>query len=171
MNDERKWVIDSTRLFSVLNLRPSEDLLEGSEAVDFTPENNKDYKLKSYWDERFKKEKTYEWLGTFRVIKEGFERTGIDFSCPDQEVLVVGCGNSNFSRDLFLTAPHWKIISVDFSAVVVSNMKKRYPDMCWIEQDMTDLRFPPNSFDLILDKAAMDALVADEGSAWEPSER
>jgi len=35
---------------------------------------------------------------------------------------------------------------------------------------MTYMTFPAASFDLVLDKAAIDALVADEGSAWEPSE-
>jgi hypothetical protein len=45
------------------------------------------------------------------------------------------------------------------------------PEVQWIEADMTKLRdsFAPESFDVVIDKAAMDALMCDEGSVWSPS--
>ena len=36
--------------------------------------------------------------------------------------------------------------------------------------DMTKMTYPPASFDFVLDKAAMDALVTDEGDPWDPNE-
>uniref|UniRef100_M4BX87 Methyltransferase type 11 domain-containing protein n=1 Tax=Hyaloperonospora arabidopsidis (strain Emoy2) TaxID=559515 RepID=M4BX87_HYAAE len=46
------------------------------------------------------------------------------------------------------------------------------PEMKWIEADMTTLSsvFGPESFDVVIDKAAMDALMCDEGDVWSPSE-
>ena len=43
--------------------------------------------------------------------------------------------------------------------------------MKWIEADMTTLSnvFAPGSFDVVIDKAAMDALMCDEGDVWSPS--
>lgn len=44
--------------------------------------------------------------------------------------------------------------------------------MKWIEADMTKLldTFAPGEFDVVIDKAAMDALMCDEGDVWSPSE-
>jgi hypothetical protein len=41
--------------------------------------------------------------------------------------------------------------------------------MSWRVMDMTALDFPDGSFDVVIDKAAMDALLTDEGSVWEPN--
>ena len=43
-------------------------------------------------------------------------------------------------------------------------------NMKWITADMTKLKdfFDPNSFDIVIDKAAMDALMCDEGDVWSP---
>ncbi|GMF41403.1 unnamed protein product [Phytophthora fragariaefolia] len=44
--------------------------------------------------------------------------------------------------------------------------------MKWLEADMTKLGdvFAPENFDVVIDKAAMDALMCDEGDVWSPSE-
>ena len=46
------------------------------------------------------------------------------------------------------------------------------PQMKWLEADMTRLCdvFAPATFDVVIDKAAMDALMCDEGDVWSPSE-
>jgi SAM-dependent methyltransferase len=147
------------------------DGLHGIMDKDFVPDENSAYKSKQYWDLRFKKEASYEWLGNFDTCRAGYEKTGVIFdNNREQSVLVVGCGNSSFSKDLSLLCPDWRITSIDFSNVVIEKMRKQYPELTWIVQDMTKMEFPLATFDLILDKAAMDALVADEGNSWEPSE-
>lgn len=42
--------------------------------------------------------------------------------------------------------------------------------MTWVIADMTELEhiFDPESFDVVIDKAAMDALMCDEGDVWSP---
>ncbi|KAF1778792.1 S-adenosyl-L-methionine-dependent methyltransferase [Phytophthora cactorum] len=46
--------------------------------------------------------------------------------------------------------------------------QEEMPEMKWIEADMTKLRevFTPESFDVVIDKAAMDALMCDEGDRY-----
>ena len=49
-------------------------------------------------------------------------------------------------------------------------MKSRFPDYQWVVSDAKDLKeFEDNSFDIVFDKATMDALVTDEGSCWDPN--
>lgn len=138
---------------------------------DFIPDSNTDYKRHEYWERRFSKEPTYEWLGSFEDCRGGMEATGVDFNIQRSSALIVGCGNSLFSRDVSARCPSWRIVSVDFSRNVIENMKRRFPDLEWVVDDMTTLEsFQEECFDIVLDKAAMDALVADEGSSWDPSE-
>ncbi|RLN96802.1 hypothetical protein BBJ28_00021715 [Nothophytophthora sp. Chile5] len=53
-----------------------------------------------------------------------------------------------------------------------SHSQEEMPEMTWLEADMTKLRevFPSGGFDVVIDKAAMDALMCDEGDVWSPSD-
>jgi hypothetical protein len=42
--------------------------------------------------------------------------------------------------------------------------------MQWLEMDMTELSFDDASFDVVIDKAAMDAIMVDEGDVWYPEQ-
>lgn len=144
----------------------------GASEVEYGPEvtHNRDFKAKGYWDKRFEVEEEFEWLAEFGAVKGLLEELIPDKAC---RVLVVGCGNSRFSADLYDGG--WKdITSIDFSAVVVEAMRGKYgethPKLKWRTMDMTDLEYPDASFDVVLDKAAMDALMCDEGSPWDPEE-
>eukprot|EP01038_Epipyxis_sp_PR26KG_P006013 gene6013-8283_t len=92
---------------------------------------------------------------------------------PDDKILIIGCGNSSFSSDLYDDG-YTNIINIDFSTVVIEHMRtlhdKERPLMTWHYMDMTDLTFESSSFDIILDKAAMDAIMVDEGDVWDPNE-
>lgn len=157
--------IARTRLFSVFEI--DED--DGG----FIPDDNCEYKSQQYWERRFAREDTYDWLATFAMVREGLEHSlgfKISEASKPQKVLLVGCGNSTFSYDLHLAAPHWDLVSTDYSQNAVDHMRVKYPMLRYELQDMCNLTYPTAEFDLVLDKAAMDALVADEGSAWDPSE-
>ena len=79
------------------------------------------------------------------------------------KVLILGCGNSNFSLEMLQDG--WgSIINIDFSSVVIEQMKKKYDDysdsMEFICADITkSLPFSDESFDLIICKGTLDAIL------------
>uniref|UniRef100_F6GWD0 Methyltransferase type 11 domain-containing protein n=1 Tax=Vitis vinifera TaxID=29760 RepID=F6GWD0_VITVI len=84
---------------------------------------------------------------------------------PPLQILVPGCGNSRLSEHLYDAGFHG-ITNVDFSKVVISDMLRRNvrsrPDMRWRVMDITSMQFPDGSFDAILDKGGLDALMEPE---------
>nr|XP_019954471.1 PREDICTED: endothelin-converting enzyme 2-like [Paralichthys olivaceus]XP_019954479.1 PREDICTED: endothelin-converting enzyme 2-like [Paralichthys olivaceus] len=135
--------------------------------MDLVPDDNSQYKDVDYWDERYKKEQCYDWLGDFSKIKHLLE-THIK---KDDSILILGCGNSSMSGEMY-TAGYRSITNIDYSSVCISTMAARYsdcPGMTWREMDMRQLCFPGTSFDVILEKATLDAIMVDEKSPWDVS--
>mmetsp|Transcript_9440 Transcript_9440/g.10760 ORF Transcript_9440/g.10760 Transcript_9440/m.10760 type:complete len:220 (+) Transcript_9440:114-773(+) len=145
---------------------------------------NKVYKTVEYWDERFKTEEAYEWLTSFKDVELLIRKHTCNLLREKQpcssntkealdtlpSVLVVGCGNSSFSSDLCSSGAE-NLISIDYSETVIERMRQKHPEMEWKKMDMTKMDgFEDDRFDYIIDKAAMDALVTDEGDPWNPSE-
>uniref|UniRef100_A0A915B5J0 Methyltransferase type 11 domain-containing protein n=1 Tax=Parascaris univalens TaxID=6257 RepID=A0A915B5J0_PARUN len=63
------------------------------------------------------------------------------------------------------------ITNVDFSSVLVEKFSTTYPHMKWICDDMRALKsLPTCSFDVVIEKASIDSLTADEKSPWNYSE-
>jgi EEF1A lysine methyltransferase 4 len=81
---------------------------------------------REYWEERFAEEGEYEWLASWSSVSELLEQ-----SLPPREsnpkILVVGCGNSEFSAGLY-DAGWTDVTSIDFSEVVIQNMEQRNID-------------------------------------------
>ncbi|KAK9289137.1 hypothetical protein L1049_017610 [Liquidambar formosana] len=81
------------------------------------------------------------------------------------QILVPGCGNSRLSEHLY-DAGFRSITNIDFSKVVISDMLRRNirarPDMRWRVMDMTSMQFMDESFDAVLDKGGLDALMEPE---------
>jgi EEF1A lysine methyltransferase 4 len=87
-------------------------------------------------------------------------------------ILIVGCGNAPFSADLY-DAGYTNIVNIDYSATVIAHMQELHavdrPLMQWRVMDMTDLSSVPDAaLDVVIDKAAMDALLTHEGDVWHP---
>ena len=137
---------------------------------DLSPEDNADYKSVTYWDGRFEKEDEKEWLCDFGVIRAQLLQVVPETTYRGGEsdaTLVVGCGNSRLSADMAATG--FNVVSIDYSETVIQRMKCRFPELQWRCMNMCDLKFNDKSFPLIVDKAGMDALVADEGKdPWNP---
>lgn len=79
-------------------------------------------------------------------------------------ILVIGCGNSDFSAD-FYDVGYTNITNVDFSENVIRTMAIRNAlrdKMSWRVMDMTSLvGIPDSSFDVVFDKGALDALMSE----------
>eukprot|EP00871_Galdieria_phlegrea_P003758 jgi/Galph1/4383/GphlegSOOS_G3125.1 len=133
------------------------------------PKKTHEYKTVEYWNSRFTEEEHYEWLTSFETVST--------LVCPlineDHRILVLGCGNSSLSYDLYLKGYHC-ITSIDFSHVAIEKMVRKYAEhtsLRWVLGDIRELDkyFEPASFDVVLDKGTMESLMVDEGNPWSPN--
>jgi SAM-dependent methyltransferase len=157
------------------NARRAYDTQDALELKNLTKQ---DFSRREYWEERFKGEPEYDWLCDYSTLEPHLMRflagppagTGPGASA---RILVIGCGNSTFSAELYDAGFH-NITNIDFAASVIVRMTaehaERRPLMRWLEMDMLDMSaFPDGSFDIVIDKGSLDALQAAIKDVWEPS--
>ena len=84
----------------------------------------------------------------------------------------LGCGNSSLAADLYSDGFE-NIVNMDYSPVVISNMQRRHSALEgveWIVMDAMDMsEFLPSSFDVVLEKGTLDALLVAEKDPWKLS--
>ncbi|KAG5189458.1 S-adenosyl-L-methionine-dependent methyltransferase [Tribonema minus] len=132
------------------------------------PASNSDYSKREYWNTRFADEQEYDWLAGYKDIASILSE--LTPKGKDSRILLVGCGNSTLTKDMH-DAGYRNLVSTDFSEVVIQAMQQRYgdlPGLRWEVMDMLNLQYPEGSFDMVLDKAAMDAITTAEGDMWDP---
>ncbi|KAH7881780.1 S-adenosyl-L-methionine-dependent methyltransferase [Phlebopus sp. FC_14] len=137
------------------------------------PPKNQDYGTKEYWNLRYSQEtadSSFDWFKSYADLADH-----IRVLVPDKKsrVLVLGCGNSKFSEDMWDDG-YTNIVNVDYSAVVIEQMRIRHsgsrPEMEWHEMDVRSLAFPDASFDIAIDKGTMDAMMTASTDVWDPPE-
>lgn len=125
------------------------------------PKHQDEFRSKDYWDRFFfeRGDEAFEWYGDFKDIEALVKK----YLKPSESFLVIGCGNSNFSADFYDQGYH-QIRNLDFSSIVIEEMRNKNAsraDMQWDLGDMTDMALYPNkSFDIVIDKGALDALMS-----------
>jgi len=132
------------------------------------PDKNVSYKLQEYWDKRFTKEDNFEWCKSYGDFKDLMHK----HVQKSDRILMLGCGNSSLSEDMYNDG-YRNIVNIDFSQVVIEKMKRKCQDligMQWMMMDITDMTFAPGSFDVVIEKATLDALLVEEKDVWSPSE-
>nr|CAG8440446.1 11406_t:CDS:2 [Entrophospora candida] len=132
-------------------------------------DNNNSYKTQEYWNERYSKEETFDWFKTYKDLSPLFKKHLLD---ENVSILMLGCGNSTLSEDMYDDG-YCNITNIDFSNIVIDNMKeknKHRSKMSWLVMDVRDLKMlkDDESFDVVIDKGTMDALMCDEGDVWNP---
>ncbi|RAL48243.1 hypothetical protein DM860_005667 [Cuscuta australis] len=120
-----------------------------------------DFTSKENWDSFFTirgSDDAFEWYSEWPQLQEHL----LPHISVDSLVLVPGCGNSNLSEHLY-DAGCRNITNIDFSKVVISDMLRKNvrsrPEMKWRVMDMTSMLFANESFDVIVDKGGLDALM------------
>ena len=81
-------------------------------------------------------------------------------------ILMAGCGNSRMTEEMFEDG-YTSITNVDVSRVVIDQMVERYkdkPTLQWQQMNVTALDFPDETFDVVIAKATVDAILCGEGS-------
>ncbi|CEP16565.1 hypothetical protein [Parasitella parasitica] len=143
-----------------------------STSLNVVPEDPTAYKTQEYWEERYKKEDsntTFDWFKTYADLKPLLNEA---IPSKEAKILMLGCGNSTLGEDMYNDG-YKNITNIDYSKTVIDNMKERCadkPEMNWLEMDIRDLKFANESFDVVIDKGTMDALMCDRGDVWDPSE-
>ncbi|XP_066295235.1 eEF1A lysine and N-terminal methyltransferase-like [Branchiostoma lanceolatum] len=133
--------------------------------MDLLPRSHTEFSSAAYWDKFFRKrgEKAFEWYGEYP------ELCGIlhKYIKPQEQVLVVGCGNSRLSEDLY-DVGYRGLTNMDISDVVVRQMTERNAEkraeMKFLQMDVMKMDFPDSSFSAVLDKGTLDALMPDSQS-------
>lgn len=155
--------------------------------------SNADYAKQEYWDQRYEQEDAYDWFGSVyddcvraafdsvEAVYEGQRAARETAAAAPLTVLHLGIGNSNLCADLTRlyrerypdpdSVPYTLVqVAVDYSPVVIGNMARRsaaLADVHWVVADVRDLAAVRAAhgpcFDLVIDKATMDAFQASEG--------
>ena len=132
-----------------------------SASPSLLPKLASDFNTKDYWKRFNEGTGSFEWYGNFRQLESIVRR----YVAVGASTLVIGCGNSTFSVDLYESGITSDIVNIDFDENVVSTMQKLYgdraPSMRWEAMDMRDLTgLADSSFDVVIDKGAFDALMS-----------
>ncbi|XP_057783661.1 uncharacterized protein LOC131001316 [Salvia miltiorrhiza] len=126
-----------------------------------------DFTDKENWDKFFTirgSDDSFEWYAEWPQLRNLLTENLSFPEKPPKEVsiLVPGCGNSRLSEQLY-DAGFQSITNIDFSKVVIMDMLRRNvrdrPQMKWRVMDMTELQFHDESFDAVVDKGGLDALM------------
>ena len=126
-----------------------------------------DYSSRKYWDTRYTREKglSFDWLQPYESIRE-IIITALKGD-HEAEILIIGCGNSQLSEKLYEEGYRY-ITNIDFSSTVIEEMKLRhqhYEDIDYQCMDIRSLDVDPNSFQCIIDKAALDCVFCSQDTA------
>ena len=137
---------------NTINENPENKKLQENHFESLNPQN---YAKKEYWNERFNQTDTnFDWYADWEQLSKYFN----PILTTDSKILMVGCGNSKLSNQMYLSN-YKKIINIDISDVVIEKMKKQYPEMDWQVMDATKMSFENNLFDCVIDKGTLDAIM------------
>ena len=134
------------------------------------PKQFQQFQDRAYWDTFFKerKQEAFEWYGTYSELRP-FVAKAAARGVKRERVLVIGCGNSDFSTELYVKGGFHRVVNVDFSAPVIEEMRRKTlavcPEMEWRVMDVTAMAFEEGSFDVVLDKGTLDAIFSTPESA------
>ncbi|XP_018589744.1 eEF1A lysine and N-terminal methyltransferase-like isoform X2 [Scleropages formosus] len=131
--------------------------------MSLLPRTAEEFSSAEYWERFFRRrgDKAFEWYGDYGQLCGVLHR----YMKPRDKVLVVGCGNSELSEQLY-DVGYQQLISIDISETAVAHMKQRNaerrPGLTFLQVDATQTPFESGTFQAALDKGTLDAMAAEE---------
>jgi len=117
----------------------------------------------TYWDERYTKDpEPFDWYQRYSGVRDLINQ----YVKREDVILMAGCGNSRLTEDMFEDG-YTTITNVDVSRVVIDQMLEKYkdkPTLQWQQMNVCALDFPDETFDVVIAKATVDAVLCGEGS-------
>jgi SAM-dependent methyltransferase len=139
----------------------------------FESEENSQYAQPEWWESEYQKCKpgdTYEWFtgGSDQVF---LQQLIDNIPSSTKAILNLGCGISHI-QDAISDAGFHNITNVDVSASCIDLMSKSDTrGMKWQIANLTEtFPFASSTFDFVLDKGTLDALIVDRADNCEPDE-
>eukprot|EP00357_Protocruzia_adherens_P019331 CAMPEP_0115005726 /NCGR_PEP_ID=MMETSP0216-20121206/20057_1 /TAXON_ID=223996 /ORGANISM="Protocruzia adherens, Strain Boccale" /LENGTH=214 /DNA_ID=CAMNT_0002372135 /DNA_START=40 /DNA_END=684 /DNA_ORIENTATION=- len=121
------------------------------------------YGRSDYWDERYTRDKEpFDWYQRWSGIKDVVTQHIL----PTNKILVLGCGNSRMSEEMFDDG-FQNLTNIDISSVVIKDMQEKYADkvgMTFATVDACKMDYD-GAFDAVLDKGTIDAVLCGEDSS------
>lgn len=105
--------------------------------MNLLPKHHDEFQSKEYWDSFFAQrgDEAFEWYGSYADLR-GF---CLRHLTTHDKILMLGCGNSSFSADLYDNS-YTSIVNVDFSEALIDSMRTQNlgarPLMSWEVMDM-----------------------------------
>ncbi|KAH0787475.1 Phosphoethanolamine N-methyltransferase-related protein [Histomonas meleagridis] len=123
-------------------------------------EEVEDFGNPEYWENRYASSpEDYEWYFGWDFLKEKLENI-----CNGREVVLnLGCGNSRMPYEMRNSFK--KIYNMDISNNVINQMKEKYSNeknLIWEQMDCAELKYEDEFFDVIFDKATIDAILCSD---------
>ncbi|EGC31676.1 hypothetical protein DICPUDRAFT_10325, partial [Dictyostelium purpureum] len=115
-----------------------------------------------YWDRRYKKDpETFDWYQKYSTLKPFLIEK---IKSKDAKILMVGCGNSTLSEEMYNDG-YKNLTNIDISSVVIGQCKEKYkesqyPGMVYQVDDVLDLSLADEEFDVVIDKGTFDTIMA-----------
>ncbi|XP_023860165.1 eEF1A lysine and N-terminal methyltransferase isoform X2 [Salvelinus sp. IW2-2015] len=134
--------------------------------MSLLPRTAEEFSSAEYWERFFKKrgEKAFEWYGDYNKLCGVLHK----YIKPRDKVLVVGCGNSELSEQLY-DVGYRHLTNIDISETVVNHMNqknaKQRPDLTFQMVDATQTPYEDGSYQAALDKGTLDAMASQEEGA------
>lgn len=130
--------------------------------MELLPKSHAQFADAGYWDDFFRKRgrKAFEWYGEYNQLSL-LLHTYIKVT---DLILIPGCGNSELGADLY-DHSYTNVTSIDISDVVIREMISQNsvarPQMKFMCMDVTKMNFTDETFNVVLDKGTLDALMPD----------
>ena len=130
--------------------------------MNILPKTHEEFSQVEYWNTFFKKrgKRNFEWYGEYPELCGIF----LKYIKMKDNVLIVGCGNSTVSMCLY-DAGYRNITNIDISHIVIRQMRKinaiMRPQLVYEHMDATQMVYADSTFNVVLDKGTLDALMPD----------
>ena len=113
---------------------------------------------KKYWDLNYSLTSYYDWTIKYKQLKE---RALLNFFHKNDKILIVGCGNSTFSSELYDNG-FKNIYNIDYCERLIKNEKIKNYERKYMQYEVMNVQqmsYNDNTFDIVVDKALFDTLL------------